>query len=278
MSSIIDAINKKKDPKQSASESIIVVKEKSSFFPGKLFAFVIIAGVLCALSGFAVYFFFVPASKAPSITDSSSSVAYSNSSFAVKDATVAAVHQKTDTASVVHSTKLDPESSVPVSEKEVDRPDSVIKVEKQPQKDAFDLDLPVNQGRVVGWKVPENEAVKKTVKLKTKSSSTKKKAGTVQKAAVEKKVKPKSSVKINLPPELLVRKKPAPVVKNGTGPNLDYSKWVLQGIAGDEKGYIAIMNDKIVGVGDEVLGAKILEIGTDYVKLKKEKREFRIHH
>lgn len=58
--------------------------------------------------------------------------------------------------------------------------------------------------------------------------------------------------------------------------SVDLSAYELQGVAGDEHGYIAIINDNIVGEGDYVDDAKIISIRSDHVELEINSERFRI--
>lgn len=57
---------------------------------------------------------------------------------------------------------------------------------------------------------------------------------------------------------------------------IDTSQYSLQGVAGDEHGYIAIINDNIVGEGEEVNGARIIRITANHVELEKDGQRFLI--
>ncbi len=54
------------------------------------------------------------------------------------------------------------------------------------------------------------------------------------------------------------------------------SSFDLQGVAGDDDGFIAIINDRIIGEGEMVDGAMVLSISSDYVELEKNGQRFQI--
>ena len=64
-------------------------------------------------------------------------------------------------------------------------------------------------------------------------------------------------------------------VENNTKKDKKIS-YKLEGIAGDKNGYIAIINDEIVGVGDFVDDAMVISIKPDKVVLKKDDKIFEI--
>lgn len=66
----------------------------------------------------------------------------------------------------------------------------------------------------------------------------------------------------------------SPKAAEKTGPSVEGLK--LSGIAADEKGKIAIINDEIVREGDSILGIKITKITDSNVTVEKEGKSYNI--